>query len=141
MIALHKYFLLIIIFINIIIDLFYEYYLFPRHGVPLYNGTNIIEQPVNLSTLTPRYNVSLNKLYIHTYSCVHFDNRTHVHACTCTRGYNILLVYTVHTQYIHSTYTTQLYSVNSTYIVYTSITHHCSSQGWASSVLFSFLLL
>jgi hypothetical protein len=26
------------------------------HGVPLYDGLTIIEQPVNLSTLTPRYN-------------------------------------------------------------------------------------
>jgi arylsulfatase A-like enzyme len=27
------------------------------HGVPLYDGEKIVEQPVNLSTLTPRYNV------------------------------------------------------------------------------------
>jgi arylsulfatase A len=27
------------------------------HGVPLYDNLTIIEQPVNLSTLTPRYNV------------------------------------------------------------------------------------
>jgi arylsulfatase A-like enzyme len=28
-------------------------------GVPLYNGTKIIQQPVDLNTLTPKYNVSL----------------------------------------------------------------------------------
>jgi len=32
-----------------------------RPGVPLYSNETIIEQPVNLSTLTPRYNVSQTK--------------------------------------------------------------------------------
>jgi arylsulfatase A-like enzyme len=33
-----------------------EFYERDWHGVPLYNNLTIIEQPVNLSTLTPRYN-------------------------------------------------------------------------------------